>query len=77
MVEADRDSPGVAAAHAAAETGRVVCAVPGSVTATASRGTHALIASGTARLVAGTADVLAAVTDQTLVGGGRSATGLR
>lgn len=61
VVEADLNTPG-APADAAAETGRIVCAVPGPVTSAASRGTHALIASGTARLVGSAADVIAALT---------------
>lgn len=62
VVEAGLNTPGGAAANAAAETGRVVCAVPGPVTSAASRGTHAWIASGTARLVCTAADVIAALT---------------
>ena len=72
VVEADLNTPGGAAANAAAETGRIVCAVPGPVTSAASRGTHALITSRTARLVCTAADVIAAVTEHpSPVDGGR------
>ena len=71
VVETGRDTPSLAAARGAAETGRVVCAVPGPVTSFVSRGPHDLIASGTARLVASAADVIAAVDNHRPLAGGR------
>ena len=61
LVEADVRSDTLPALRAAAESGRVVCAVPGRVTSAASTGCHQLIADGTARLVTCAYDVIRAI----------------
>ncbi|MFK3983104.1 DNA-processing protein DprA [Micromonospora sp. NPDC050397] len=61
VVEAMVTSRALLTAQAAAQTGRVVCAVPGPITSTWSAGCHRLIAEGTARLVILAADVIAAI----------------
>ncbi|RSM61753.1 hypothetical protein DMB66_23930 [Actinoplanes sp. ATCC 53533] len=61
LVEAGVRSNTTLAVRAAADTGRVACAVPGPVTSALSTTCHALIADGTARLVTDARDVLTAI----------------
>jgi DNA processing protein len=58
LVEAEIRSDTLRALRAAADSGRVVCAVPGLVTSAVSTGCHQLIADGTARLVTCAYDVI-------------------
>lgn len=61
MIESGLRSGSRATANRAAAMGRTVLAMPGPITSRASDGCHALIRSGSARLVATAADVLAAL----------------
>jgi DNA processing protein len=62
VVEAATGAGCLEVTRAAAEDGRVVCAVPGPVTSAASRACHDLIGAGVAQLTATAADVIANVT---------------
>lgn len=61
LVEAEIRSDTLRALRAAADSGRVVCAVPGRVTSAVSTGCHQLIADGTASLVTCAYDVIKAI----------------
>ncbi len=64
VVEAGRRSGTLSTASAAATLGRVLMAVPGPVTSALSVGCHLLLSTGTAILVTGPGDVLAALGEQ-------------
>ncbi|WP_125778018.1 DNA-processing protein DprA [Antribacter gilvus] len=64
VVEGANRSGSLHTAHEAATLGRPIGAIPGPITSPASSGTNHLIATGAARLVTSTADVVALIDDK-------------